>query len=163
VDYWLAEGFLLDDCEMGYQIIRDLISSCLLQTSGSVSSKVKMHHVIRHLGLWLVNKTDQSFLAEAGMAMDSAPSAAEWKEATGISIMSNVIEELSFSPECRSLITRDGSGSGLERISADFGYVGCGFGSDFRLRVRGFGYPQHCGFGADSTFRPRISVAAPKN
>jgi hypothetical protein len=43
--------------------------------------------------------------------------------------------------------TRGGSGSGLERISADFGYVGCGFGSDFRPRVRGFGYPQHCGLG----------------
>jgi hypothetical protein len=59
--------------------------------------------------------------------------------------------------------TTDGSGSGLERISADFGYVGCGPGSDFRPRVCGFGYPQHCGFGADSTFHPRISVGVPKN
>jgi hypothetical protein len=32
---------------------------------------------------------------------------------------------------------RDGSGSGLERISADFRYVGCGFGSDFRPRATG--------------------------
>jgi disease resistance protein RPS2 len=38
VDYWLAEGLLLNDREKGYQIIRDLISSCLLQTSGSMSS-----------------------------------------------------------------------------------------------------------------------------
>jgi hypothetical protein len=58
----------------------------------------------------------------------------------------------------KSPMVRDGSGSGLERIS-----MGCGFGSDFRPRVRGFGYPQHCGFGVDSTFRPRISVGAPKN
>jgi disease resistance protein RPS2 len=64
-----------------------------------------MHHIIRHLGLWLVNKTDQSFLVQAGMAMDSAPSAPEWKEATRISIMSNDIKELSFSPKCRSLTT----------------------------------------------------------
>jgi hypothetical protein len=57
----------------------------------------------------------------------------------------------------------DGSGSGLERISVDFGYVGCGFGSDFHPLVREFGYPQHCGFGVDSTFHPRISVGVPKN
>jgi hypothetical protein len=45
----------------------------------------------------------------------------------------------------------------------DFVYVGCGFGLDFRSRVRGFGYLQHCGFGVDSTFCPRISIGAPKN
>jgi hypothetical protein len=45
----------------------------------------------------------------------------------------------------------------------DFGYAGCGFGSNFRPRVRRFGYPQHYGFGEDSTFHPRISVGAPKN
>jgi disease resistance protein RPS2 len=105
VDYWLAEGLLLDDCGEGYQIIHDLISACLLQTSGSMSSKVKMHHVIRHLGLWLVKETDQKFLVQAGMALDTAPSVEEWKEATRISIMSNDIKELSLSPECRSLTT----------------------------------------------------------
>ncbi|CAL5015952.1 unnamed protein product [Urochloa decumbens] len=105
VDYWLAEGLLLDDREKGYQIIRNLISACLLQTSSSVSSKVKMHHVIRHLGLWLASKTDQKFLVQAGMALDSAPSAEKWKEATRISIMSNDIKEISFSPKCRSLTT----------------------------------------------------------
>jgi hypothetical protein len=72
-----------------------------------------------------------------------------------------------FSPPDRGCasamyLNRDGSGSGLERISADFGYVSCGFGSNFRPQVRGLGYPQHCGFGADSTFRPRISVGALK-
>jgi hypothetical protein len=60
-------------------------------------------------------------------------------------------------------MTRDDCGSGLERISADFGYVGCGFGLDFHPWVRGFGYPQHCGFGVDSTFRSRIYVGALKN
>jgi len=70
-----------------------------------MSSKVKMHHVIRHMGLWLVNKTDQKFLVQAGMNLDSAPSPGEWKEATRISIMSNDIKELSFSPKCRSLTT----------------------------------------------------------
>ncbi|KAF8704130.1 hypothetical protein HU200_031621 [Digitaria exilis] len=105
VNYWLAEGLLLNDREVGNQIIQSLISACLLQNSSSMSSKVKMHHVIRQMGLWLVNKTDQRFLVQAGMALDTAPSAAEWKEATRISIMSNDIKEVSLSPKCRSLTT----------------------------------------------------------
>ncbi|GJN27046.1 hypothetical protein PR202_gb15027 [Eleusine coracana subsp. coracana] len=105
VDYWLAEGFLLNDCENGYQIIRSLVSACLLQTSGSMSSKVKMHHVTRRLGIWLVNKTDQKFLVQAGMALDNAPSPQKWKGPTRISIMFNDIKELSFSPKCKNLTT----------------------------------------------------------
>uniref|UniRef100_A0A453CI03 non-specific serine/threonine protein kinase n=4 Tax=Aegilops tauschii subsp. strangulata TaxID=200361 RepID=A0A453CI03_AEGTS len=105
VDYWLAEGLLLNDCEKGYQIIRSLVSACLLQASGSMSTKVKMHHVIRQLGLWLVNKSDTKFLVQPGMALDNAPSAGEWNEATRISIMSNNITEVSFSPNCKNVTT----------------------------------------------------------
>ncbi|KAL6903502.1 hypothetical protein ACP4OV_004315 [Aristida adscensionis] len=105
VDYWLAEGLLLNDCLKGDQIIQSLISACLLQTSSSMSSKVKMHHVIRHMGLWLVNKTDQNFLVQAGMALDNAPPAEKWEEATRISIMSNDIKELSLTPKCKNLTT----------------------------------------------------------
>jgi disease resistance protein RPS2 len=75
VDYWLAEGLLLNDRQKGDQIIQSLISASLLQNSSSLSSKVKMHHVIRHMGIWLVNKTGQKFLVQAGMALDSAPPA----------------------------------------------------------------------------------------
>ncbi|CAM0952928.1 unnamed protein product [Alopecurus aequalis] len=108
VDYWLAEGFLINDRdsrETGNLIIRSLISACLLQARGSLPSKVKMHHIIRHLGLWLVNKSDTKFLAQPGMALDDAPSAGEWTEATRISIMSNNITELSFSPNCKKVTT----------------------------------------------------------
>ncbi|XP_020195850.1 disease resistance protein RPS2 isoform X2 [Aegilops tauschii subsp. strangulata] len=105
VDYWLAEGFLLNGSGKGYQIIRRLVSACLLQVSGSMSSEVKMHHTIRQLGFWLVNKSDAKFLVQPGMALDNAPSAGEWKEATRISIMSNNITELSFSPKCKNVTT----------------------------------------------------------
>jgi hypothetical protein len=57
---------------------------------------------------------------------------------------------------------RDDNGSGLERISADFRYVGCGFGSDFRPHSR-IWISATLWFGAGSTFHPRISVGAPKN
>uniref|UniRef100_A0A0D9W757 Uncharacterized protein n=1 Tax=Leersia perrieri TaxID=77586 RepID=A0A0D9W757_9ORYZ len=104
VDYWLAEGLLLDDREKGNQIIRSLISACLLQSTSSMSSKVKLHNIIRHLGLYLVS-ADKSFVVKAGMALDNAPPATEWKEARRISIMSNNITELPFSPKCRNLTT----------------------------------------------------------
>nr|UBY07510.1 NBS-LRR disease resistance protein [Dasypyrum villosum] len=105
VDYWLAEGLLLNDREKGYQIIRSLVSACLLQASVSMSTKVKMHHVIRQMGLWLVNKSDIKFLVQPGMALDKAPSAGQWNKATRISIMSNNITELSFSPKCKNVTT----------------------------------------------------------
>jgi disease resistance protein RPS2 len=121
VDYWLAEGLLLNDCEHGYQIIHSLVSACLLQTSSSMSSKVKMHHVIRHLGLWLVNKTDQKFLVQAGMTLDNAPSPEKWKGPTRISIMSNDIKELAFSPKCKNLTTL------LIQNNPNLNELGCGF------------------------------------
>nr|UBY07410.1 NBS-LRR disease resistance protein [Dasypyrum villosum] len=105
VDYWLAEGLLLNGSGKGYQIIRRLVSACLLQASGSMSSKVKMHHIIRQLGFWLVSKSDAYFLVQPGQALDNAPSVGEWKEATRISIMSNNITELSFSPKCKNVTT----------------------------------------------------------
>jgi hypothetical protein len=40
--------------------------------------------------------------------------------------------------------------------------VGCEFGSDFRPQVFGFGYLQHCGFVADSTFYLRMPIGAPQ-
>jgi hypothetical protein len=66
-------------------------------------------------------------------------------------------------PLFRVLASRDGNGSGLERIFTDFGYVGCGFGSDFLPWVRRFGYLQHCVFGADSTFHPQMPIGAPQS
>ncbi|WVZ86388.1 hypothetical protein U9M48_033177 [Paspalum notatum var. saurae] len=120
INYWLAEGLLLNDRQKGYQIIQSLISACLLLQTSS-SSKVKMHHVIRHMGLWLVNKTDQKFLVQAGMALDSAPSAEKWEEVTRISIMSNDIKELTLSPKCRSLTTLlIQNNPNLEKLSSEF-------------------------------------------
>jgi disease resistance protein RPS2 len=121
VDYWLAEGLLLNDCEHGCHIIRNLVSACLLQTSSSMSSKVKMHHVIRHLGLWLVNKTDQKFLVQAGMTLDNAPSPEKWEGPTRISIMSNDIKELAFSPKCKNIITL------LIQNNPNLNELNCGF------------------------------------
>ncbi|CAO2141339.1 unnamed protein product [Urochloa humidicola] len=121
IDYWLAEGLLLNDYRKGYQIIHNLISVCLLETSSSFSSKVKLHHVIRHLGLWLVNRTGKKFLVQAGMALNSAPAAKEWKEATRISLMSNDIKEISLSPNCRSLTTLlIQNNPNLKRLSSGF-------------------------------------------
>ena len=44
-------------------------------------------------------------------------------------------------------MTKDGSGSGLGRISAGFGFCGFGFGDGFSPTVFGFGAPKPIGFG----------------
>jgi disease resistance protein RPS2 len=55
------------------------------------------------------------------MALGSAPPAEEWKEATRISIMSNDIKELPFSPECESLTTLlIQNNPNLNRLSSGF-------------------------------------------
>jgi hypothetical protein len=55
-------------------------------------------------------------------------------------------------------VARDGSGLGLERISADFGYVGCGFGSDFHPRVRGLDIRNTVGLGRILHFNHRYPL-----
>ncbi|CAO2146090.1 unnamed protein product [Urochloa humidicola] len=55
------------------------------------------------------------------MALNSAPAAKEWKEATRISLMSNDIKEISLSPNCRSLTTLlIQNNPNLKRLSSGF-------------------------------------------
>jgi hypothetical protein len=46
-------------------------------------------------------------------------------------------------------LAKDGSGAGSDRVSADFGFNGFGFGARFSPAIFGFGYPIVSGFGAD--------------
>ena len=57
---------------------------------------------------------------------------------------------------------KDGSGAVSERVSADFGFVGFGFGFQSSPADFGFRYPKKFGFGADFKFDPRITIGGPK-
>ena len=56
----------------------------------------------------------------------------------------------------RVFARKDGSGSGLGWISADFGFRVLVLGFSLCPRVFGFGYPKSNGFGADFNLYPRI-------
>ncbi|XP_072956334.1 disease resistance protein RPS2-like [Typha angustifolia] len=104
VDYWMAEGLIPNaDPNQGRYNIRMLVSACLLQSNDS-EDEVKMHHIIRHLGLWLATEQGE-FLVQTGLGLEDAPGDKLWREATRISLMSNNIKDISISPKCKNLRT----------------------------------------------------------
>lgn len=103
VEYWMADGLTSQDPKQGHHIIRSLVSACLLEDCKPDSSEVKMHHIIRHLGLSLAEM--ENFIAKAGMSLEKAPSHREWRTAKRMSLMFNDIRDLSFSPDCKNLET----------------------------------------------------------
>uniref|UniRef100_A0ACD5UCV9 Uncharacterized protein n=1 Tax=Avena sativa TaxID=4498 RepID=A0ACD5UCV9_AVESA len=103
VDYWMAEGFIPQDPKKGHRIIRSLLSACLLENCKSDSSEVKMHHIIRHLGISLSGQENN--IVKAGMSLEEAPSQREWQTPRRISLMFNNMKDLCISPECKNLVT----------------------------------------------------------
>ncbi|VAH34617.1 unnamed protein product [Triticum turgidum subsp. durum] len=103
VEYWMADGLIPQDPKKGHHIIRSLLSACLLESCKSDSSKVKMHHIIRHLGISLAVR--ENIIVKAGMSLERAPSEREWQAARRISLMFNDIRDLCISHECRNLVT----------------------------------------------------------
>ncbi|WOL19335.1 hypothetical protein Cni_G28133 [Canna indica] len=106
VDYWVAEGLVSgSETYDGYFIISKLLSTRLLQSSDTEPSEVKMHQMIRRMGHRRADSGEDKFLIRAGQALKQAPGEQEWIEVTRISLMSNDIRDLSFSPNCRRLRT----------------------------------------------------------
>ncbi|KAL6903501.1 hypothetical protein ACP4OV_004314 [Aristida adscensionis] len=102
VEYWMAEELIPQDPNRGHLIISSLISACLLESCES-DTEMKMHHIIRHLGLSLA--AQQKIVVKAGMSLEKAPPHREWRTARRISLMSNDIRDLGISPECKDLET----------------------------------------------------------
>jgi disease resistance protein RPS2 len=105
VEYWIAEGLLPSNQAWrgSVMIIHKLISACLLQETNS-GFKVRMHNIIRHFGQWLA-KQESNFLVQSGQNLENAPEIKQWNGPKRISLMSNDIRDLSFSPNCSNLET----------------------------------------------------------
>ncbi|KAM3368854.1 hypothetical protein ACQJBY_017024 [Aegilops geniculata] len=103
VEYWMADGLIPQDPKQGHRLIRSLLSACLLESCKSDSSEVKMHHIIRHLGISLAGQ--ENIIVKAGMSLEKAASHREWQTATRISLMFNDIQDLCMSHECKNLVT----------------------------------------------------------
>ncbi|KAJ3705374.1 hypothetical protein LUZ61_009079 [Rhynchospora tenuis] len=105
VEYWIAEGFIPpnQNWKANFTIISKLKSACLLQET-NFGLKVRLHKVIRQFGQWLANQ-ETNFLVQAGKNLESAPEIDQWNGPQRISLMSNDIRDLSFSPNCNNLET----------------------------------------------------------
>ncbi|CAM0903808.1 unnamed protein product [Alopecurus aequalis] len=102
VEYWMAEGLIPQNPTKGHRIIRSLLSACLLEHRKSDSSEVKMHHIIRQLGISLGGQ--ENIIVKAGMSLETALSQREWQTAR-ISLMFSDIKDLCIPPECKNLVT----------------------------------------------------------
>ncbi|KAM0885668.1 hypothetical protein ACQ4PT_030187 [Festuca glaucescens] len=119
VEYWMADGLIPQDPKKGHRIIRSLLSACLLEHRKSDSSEVKMHHIIRHLGISLAGQ--ENIIVKAGMSLEEAPSQRKWQTARRISLMFSDIEDLCIPPECKNLVTLlDQHNPKLERLCSTF-------------------------------------------
>ncbi|KAJ4800518.1 Disease resistance protein RPS2 [Rhynchospora pubera] len=105
VEYWIAEGFIPpnEPWKGNFTIIKKLKSACLLQETNS-ELKVRLHNVLRQFGQWLANQ-ETNFLIQSGKNLENAPEIEQWDGPQRISLMSNDIVDISFSPKCTNLET----------------------------------------------------------
>ncbi|XP_078166998.1 disease resistance protein RPS2-like [Carex rostrata] len=105
VEYWIAEGFIPSNqpWKGSLIIIKKLSSARLLQETNS-GQKVRLHNIIHHFGQWLA-KHESNFLVQSGKNLERAPEIEQWTGPKRISIMSNDIKNISFSPNCSNLET----------------------------------------------------------
>ncbi|CAB4272783.1 unnamed protein product [Prunus armeniaca] len=121
VYYWMCEDILAEYGKVekakneSYNIIRTLITSCMLEEEGD---SVKMHDVIRDMALWSacdLGKEGENILVDTG-----AYDVAKWKNAKRVSLMGGGTKSLDETPRSPNLLTLFLRGSLLERIVDGF-------------------------------------------
>ncbi|XP_039063713.1 probable disease resistance protein At1g12290 isoform X2 [Hibiscus syriacus] len=117
VEYWFCEGLLnefdrISEAQMqGDHIINSLIYACLLERaeeSFDGEERVKMHDVIRDMGLWIaceLEEKEKSFFVKAGAQLLEEPDVKAWEGAKRMSMMHNQIKVMRGTPKCPNLRT----------------------------------------------------------
>ncbi|KAG8490017.1 hypothetical protein CXB51_015789 [Gossypium anomalum] len=125
VEYWFCEGLLnkfdrISEAQMqGGDIISSFLNACLLERDGE--DCVKMHDVIRDMGLWITREFEpNNFFVKAGAQLFEEPYAKEWESAKRMSVMKNKIKVLKEPPKCPNLRTLFLSENELQVISDGF-------------------------------------------
>lgn len=126
VEYWIGEGYLdshgsfKEAFNRGYDILGTLLSACLLE--GNIFKNVKMHDVIRDMGLWISSKLKTSFYVhEGGSNWTKTQIVDKWREAHKMYVLRG--HQLPDQPFCLNLSTLIFHNGYLERklkISNDF-------------------------------------------
>ncbi|GMJ14262.1 RPS5-like 1 [Hibiscus trionum] len=111
VEYWFCEGLLneydtISKAEMqGDHIINSLLRACLLERGEEEC--VKMHDVIRDMGLWIACELEakgEKFFVKAGAQLVKEQGVMAWEGAKRMSLMPQ-IEALRETPRCPDLRT----------------------------------------------------------
>ncbi|CDY21043.1 BnaA08g24820D [Brassica napus] len=91
-----------------YVIIGTLVEACLLTEEGQDKSKVKMHDVVREMALWIASdfgKDKERCIVKAGVGLREVPTVENWRSVRRMSLMDNMIKNISESPDCPELTT----------------------------------------------------------
>ncbi|KAK8575886.1 hypothetical protein V6N13_032804 [Hibiscus sabdariffa] len=128
VEYWFCEGLLNEYKEIsaakmqGDHIVNSLLSACLLERGGE--EHVKMHDVIRDMGLWIAckleAKKEDAFFVKARAQLFKVPDVKAWESSKRMSVTENKIYILEEKPNCPNLRTLFLSQNMLEMISDGF-------------------------------------------
>ncbi|XP_022764390.1 probable disease resistance protein At4g27220 [Durio zibethinus] len=129
MEKWIDEG-LIDEFETrqamyyrGHSILKKLENNCLLER-GNNEDEVKMHDVLRDMGLFIIKSVGHQFMVKAGMQLKKLPGEHEWKgNLEKVSLMDNKISAIPahISPKCHNLSTLLlQENYTLERISESF-------------------------------------------
>ncbi|TYG81653.1 hypothetical protein ES288_D01G022800v1 [Gossypium darwinii] len=106
---WIGEGLLDEHTNLssarnrGHFIIGSLIDACLLEKQGN--HRIKMHDVIRDMALWIAGESEEKFFVKSGVQLKEQPKAKKWEEVIRMSVMDNLIENLTDILACPNLQT----------------------------------------------------------
>ncbi|EOA39202.1 hypothetical protein CARUB_v10012171mg, partial [Capsella rubella] len=128
IEYWICEGFIGVNRDKdgankeGLDIINLLVSSHLLM-NGGVTTKVKMHGVVREMALWIATnfgKQEEILCVKSGEWLQQIPEDISSKVVRRMSLMNNQIAEIFCSPKCPDLLTLLLQNNKLVDISGEF-------------------------------------------
>ncbi|KAL1184089.1 hypothetical protein V6Z11_A01G019900 [Gossypium hirsutum] len=121
---WIGEGLLDEHTNLssarnrGHFIIGSLIDACLLEKQGN--HRIKMHDVIRDMALWIAGESEEKFFVKSGVQLKEQPKAKKWEEVIRMSVMDNLIENLTDILACPNLQTLFLGRNRLKVIINDF-------------------------------------------
>uniref|UniRef100_A0A178WPL3 Uncharacterized protein n=1 Tax=Arabidopsis thaliana TaxID=3702 RepID=A0A178WPL3_ARATH len=113
IEYWICEGYINPNryedggTNQGYDIIGLLVRAHLL-IECELTTKVKMHYVIREMALWInsdFGKQQETICVKSGAHVRMIPNDINWEIVRQVSLISTQIEKISCSSKCSNLST----------------------------------------------------------
>jgi disease resistance protein RPS2 len=128
IEYWMCEGFIDGNEDedgannKGHDISGSLVRAHLLM-DGELTTKVKMHDVIREMALWIASnfgKQKETLCVKPGVQLCHIPKDINWESLRRMSLMCNQIANISSSSNSPNLSTLLLQNNKLVHISCDF-------------------------------------------